>query len=60
MCSLIKAGKLFKPVVAWCTGTCAKMFASEVQFGHAGAHADADRETADAKNRVRPVSVVFV
>ena len=28
------------------------MFASEVQFGHAGACANAERETADAKNKV--------
>jgi ATP citrate (pro-S)-lyase len=27
------------------------MFTSEVQFGHAGSHADSDRETAIAKNR---------
>jgi len=28
------------------------MFTSEVQFGHAGACANAERETADAKNKV--------
>ena len=28
------------------------MFTSEVQFGHAGACANAERETADAKNQV--------
>lgn len=27
----IKSGRIFKPVVAWCIGTCAKMFASEVR-----------------------------
>ena len=27
------------------------MFSSEVQFGHAGASANAERETANAKNR---------
>jgi len=27
------------------------MFTSEVQFGHAGSHADNDRETAIAKNK---------
>ena len=52
ICEGIKTGRLFKPVVAWCIGTCAKMFTSEVQFGHAGACANADRETADAKNHV--------
>ncbi|XP_052812732.1 ATP-citrate synthase-like [Mya arenaria] len=44
-------GRVNKPVVAWCIGTCAKMFTSEVQFGHAGSCANADAETADAKNR---------
>ncbi|MDI6916186.1 MAG: citrate/2-methylcitrate synthase [Thermoplasmatales archaeon] len=47
----IKSGKIKKPVVAWCIGTCAKMFKSEVQFGHAGALAGGELETADAKNK---------
>lgn len=51
ICNSIKSGKITKPVVAWCIGTCASMFSSEVQFGHAGACANADRETAVAKNR---------
>jgi len=46
----IKAGQITKPVVAWCIGTCAKVFPSEVQFGHAGARAGGAAETADAKN----------
>ncbi|XP_064647409.1 ATP-citrate synthase-like isoform X1 [Lineus longissimus] len=46
----IKSGRLHKPLVAWCIGTCAKMFTSEVQFGHAGSCANADAETATAKN----------
>ncbi|CAI9728171.1 ATP-citrate synthase isoform X2 [Octopus vulgaris] len=47
----MKAGKITKPLVAWCIGTCARMFTSEVQFGHAGSCANADRETAVAKNQ---------
>ena len=47
---LIKEGRITKPVVAWCIGTCAKCFATEVQFGHAGALARSNAETADAKN----------
>ena len=31
------------------TGTCSKMFPAGVQFGHAGAKAGSDLETADAK-----------
>jgi ATP citrate (pro-S)-lyase len=47
----VKSGKVTKPIVAWAIGTCAKMFTSEVQFGHAGSMANSDMETADAKNR---------
>ena len=31
----LKQGKVTKPVVAWVSGTCATLFKSEVQFGHA-------------------------
>jgi len=47
----MKKGRIKKPVVAWCIGTCSKVFPAEVQFGHAGARAGADMETADAKNK---------
>jgi len=47
----LKKGKIKKPLVAWCIGTCSKVFPAEVQFGHAGARAGADLETADAKNK---------
>ncbi|GBE87686.1 Probable ATP-citrate synthase subunit [Sparassis crispa] len=46
----VKKGIIRKPIVAWAIGTCAKMFTTEVQFGHAGSMANSDRETADAKN----------
>jgi len=46
----IKNGEIKKPLVAWCIGTCAKMFTTEVQFGHAGSLAQSDLETAEAKN----------
>jgi len=47
----IRDGRIKKPVVAWCIGTCSKLFPTEVQFGHAGARARSDMETADAKNK---------
>ena len=47
----VKNGIIKKPIVAWAIGTCAKMFTTEVQFGHAGSMANSDKETADAKNR---------
>ncbi|MFA6093248.1 MAG: citrate/2-methylcitrate synthase [Elusimicrobiota bacterium] len=46
----LKAGRIKKPLVIWVTGTCAKMFPSGVQFGHAGAKAGSELETAHAKN----------
>ncbi|KAF7331562.1 ATP citrate lyase isoform 2 [Mycena kentingensis (nom. inval.)] len=46
----VKTGRITKPIVAWAIGTCAKMFDTEVQFGHAGSMADSEMETADAKN----------
>lgn len=63
----VKSGKITKPLVAWCIGTCADHITSEVsslaslsrhsnsssqvQFGHAGASANASSETASAKNK---------
>jgi ATP-citrate lyase alpha-subunit len=46
----VKEGKITKPIIAWCIGTIAKHFSSGVQFGHAGASANAAKETAEAKN----------
>jgi len=46
----VKTGKLKKPIIAWCIGTIAKHYDSGVQFGHAGASANDDRETAETKN----------
>lgn len=46
----VRNGTIKKPIVAWAIGTCAKMFTTDVQFGHAGSMANSDLETADAKN----------
>uniref|UniRef100_A0A182PCH9 ATP-citrate synthase n=1 Tax=Anopheles epiroticus TaxID=199890 RepID=A0A182PCH9_9DIPT len=51
VCEALKDGRITKPLIAWCIGTCAGMFTSEVQFGHAGSCANTDRETASAKNK---------
>jgi len=45
----LKQGKITKPLVAWVSGTCAKVFPGEVQFGHAGAKSGEAMESADAK-----------
>ncbi|KAJ1692053.1 hypothetical protein LUZ63_008751 [Rhynchospora breviuscula] len=47
----LKEGKVNKPVVAWVSGTCARLFKSEVQFGHAGAKSGGDMESAQGKNQ---------
>ena len=46
----LKNKKITKPLVIWVTGTCTKAFKTEVQFGHAGAKAGNEAETADVKN----------
>lgn len=56
----IKAGKLSKPIIAWCIGTIAKHYDSGVQFGHAGASANDDRETAEAKNKAMAAAGMHV
>lgn len=46
----LEAGAITKPVVAWVSGTCATLFQTEVQFGHAGAKSGGADESAQAKN----------
>jgi ATP citrate (pro-S)-lyase len=46
----VNNGIVKKPIVAWAIGTCAKMFTTEGQFGHAGSMANLDTETAEVKN----------
>ncbi|CAL8265130.1 unnamed protein product [Gadus morhua 'NCC'] len=60
ICQGIKEGRITKPVVSWCIGTCATMFTSEVQFGHAGACANQASETAVAKNEALKEAGAFV
>lgn len=56
----VKSGKIKKPIVAWAIGTCAKMFATEVQFGHAGSMANSAMEIADAKNVAMKAAGIIV
>lgn len=56
----VKSGKITKPVVAWCIGTCATMFTTDVQFGHAGSFANSDMETARSKNAALTAAGVHV
>ena len=56
----VKSGRITKPVIAWCIGIIAKHFSSGVQFGHAGASANADAETAEAKNKAMAEAGIHV
>ncbi|MFX1557342.1 MAG: ATP citrate synthase, partial [Promethearchaeota archaeon] len=47
----LRNGKITKPLAIWVTGTAARILPSGLQFGHAGAMAGSDKETAEAKNR---------
>ena len=56
----IKNGQIKKPIIAWCIGTIAKHYDSGVQFGHAGASANDDAETAEAKNAAMKAAGIHV
>ena len=47
---LVQSGKITKPIVAYVSGSFAEKLTTEVQFGHAGAKANADEEKASYKN----------
>ncbi|KAF2226996.1 ATP-citrate synthase subunit 1 [Elsinoe ampelina] len=56
----VKNGTITKPIVAWAIGTVASMLKTEVQFGHAGALANSQLETAAAKNKAMKDAGFFV
>eukprot|EP00434_Breviolum_minutum_P034321 symbB.v1.2.030373.t1/scaffold3260.1/size60085/5 len=56
----VKSGRIDKPIIAWCVGTCASCFSTEVQFGHAGAQARGKAETAMAKNAAMKEAGIIV
>jgi len=56
----VKDGRITKPIIAWCIGTIAKYYDSGVQFGHAGASANGDAETAEAKNKAMAEAGIHV
>ena len=55
-----KKGKITKPLVAWVTGTCSRIFPTKVQFGHAGAKSNGEEETAQAKNKAMKEAGIIV
>lgn len=60
ICRAIKDGRITKPIVGWCIGTCASVLTTEVQFGHANACANSFAETAVAKNQALRDAGAFV
>lgn len=56
----LKDGRIRKPLVAWCVGTCAPLLGTEVAFGHAGAWAGSCSEHASAKNEALKAAGAFV
>ncbi|KAK6824692.1 ATP-citrate synthase subunit 1 [Apiospora arundinis] len=56
----VKNGVITKPIVAWAIGTCASMFKTEVQFGHAGSFANSQLETAAMKNKTMKEAGIHV
>ncbi|XP_055687728.1 ATP-citrate synthase isoform X1 [Lutzomyia longipalpis] len=60
VCQSLREKRVTKPLIAWCIGTCAGMFKSEVQFGHAGSCANSERETASTKNKALKEAGAYV
>lgn len=60
VCEALKDGRITKPMIAWCIGTCAGMFTAEVQFGHAGSCANSENETASSKNAALQAAGAYV
>src|SRR3989339_707330 len=56
----LKNGKIKKPLIIWVTGTCASVFPSEVQFGHAGAASGNKETSAEAKNKALKEAGAYV
>lgn len=57
---MIAQWQITKPVVAWVAGTSAASLTAQVQFGHAGAQANTDQETAIYKNQALAEAWAFV
>lgn len=56
----VRDGRIGKPLIGWCIGTIAQHFSSGVQFGHAGASAGSEPETAVSKNAAMRAAGIHV
>lgn len=56
----LQSKKITKPMVAWVSGTVADLFATEIQFGHAGARSGEHGTSAREKNQALQKAGAFV
>lgn len=56
----IKNKLITKPVIGWCIGTVSDFFGGTIQFGHAGAKANKESESASQKNKAMKDAGILV
>jgi len=56
----VKRGDIKKPIIGWCIGTSSYYFGNKVQFGHAGASATEEYESAIFKNEYMKIAGIKV
>ena len=58
--NLVRDSKITKPIIAYCIGTSADQLSENIQFGHAGASASSEYESAVFKNGYMKASGIYV
>jgi len=56
----VKEKKITKPIIGWCMGTAAEFLSEDIQFGHAGASATCQYESAVFKNQYMKSNGIIV
>lgn len=56
----IKNKLITKPIIGWCIGTVSDYFGGSIQFGHAGAKANKESESATQKNKAMKDAGILV
>lgn len=56
----IKDKLITKPIIGWCIGTVSDYFGGSIQFGHAGAKANKESESATQKNKAMKDAGILV
>ena len=60
VCEALQEKMIKKPLIAWCIGTCANYFRTEVEFGHAGSQMLFHLQAATSKNEALQRAGAFV